>query len=73
MIKWLKREKIASIHLCAGDSIVLKYQDWKGDQHETVRSEIGKTMTVNEVGVFTFEDEFDMEEGVGGVFGKSKE
>ncbi len=72
MLKWLKREKIAPIYLEAGDTIELRHKNSRGVEETVMREDIGKTMVVDEAGVFTFEDEFDMEEGVGGVFGKAK-
>lgn len=70
MLKWLGKKKIAPLYVCPGDTIVLADTDRHGKKTELLRSEIGVSLTVDEVRTFTFTDEFEMEEGVGGVFGK---
>jgi hypothetical protein len=67
MIKWLKREKIAPLNLSRGDSVVLS-----SDNKEVMRATIDKTCMLDTAGIFEFDDEFDMKEGIGGVFGRDK-
>ena len=72
MIKWLKREKITPIKVCAGDTVELSHVDEYGKRKTVLIAAIEHTMSFDEACVFTFEDEFGMSNGVGGVFGKSK-
>ncbi|HEA67761.1 MAG TPA: hypothetical protein ENI07_13185 [Desulfobacterales bacterium] len=68
MIKWLGRKKISEKYLEPGDVIRLI---WDG---KTVLSkEVIKSMVINEAGVFEFDNEFEMKQGIGGVFGKRTE
>lgn len=67
MLKWLKREKIAPICLSASDSLALYYNG------EFVMQEpVGKSMVVNEVGIFRLENEEGFRVAIGGVFGESE-
>lgn len=72
MIRWLQRDKISPINVMAGDKITLTYTNEKGKTEAVMSQDIGRTMRFDEAGVFVFEDEFGMAEGVGGVFGESK-
>lgn len=64
--KWLKREKIAPIHVFPGDTVSLTYKDKKGVDHKVLKSDIDKTFTFNEVGIF--EAKIEKKDALGGVF-----
>jgi len=70
MFKWLKREKISTIYVCAGDKVELSHEK-EGKKTKVLSADITRNMKLDEAAVFEFKDEFDMKEGVGGVFGKS--
>jgi len=67
-MKWLKKEKIRPIYTQPGDSVILS-----DDDGVLLTEEITERMTIDEVGIFEFKDEFEMESGIGGIFGKSKD
>jgi len=66
-MKWLQRKKIRPIYAVAGDSVILSYNDKK-----IMTKKITESVKVNTVGIFEFNNEFDMKRGFGGVFGEDK-
>jgi hypothetical protein len=73
----LKREKIKPIVVCPGDSVVLYYDDMKGNKKVVLREEIISHSTFNMAAVFELDlddcEELGLSEGLGGFFGKEPE
>ena len=67
MIDVLERKRISPIFTYPGDTIILSHNDDK-----LLTKDIDKEMTIDEVAIFEFKDEFGMEDGIGGAFGKHK-
>ncbi len=62
--KVLNRKK-ENIYLASGDTISV----WEGNEL-LLEEAVTKSMHVTEVGIFEFEDEFGLTEGIGGYFGR---
>jgi len=68
MINILKRKQIKTIYAEPGDTVILSY-----NENKLLTKEIIKKIIIDEVVIFEFNDEFDMKDGFGGIFGKCKQ
>ena len=66
MIKWLKRQKVQERTVLPGDTLILKHNEEK-----LLEADVMEALTVDEVAIGAFDNEFQMESGIFGVFGKS--
>ena len=71
MFKWLDKKKIEPVYVEAGDTFILDIEDEHGNRETLLTENITQSLTIDEIGIFTFKNEFDMLEGIGGIFGKS--
>ncbi len=74
MIKELIRKVITPIHLLAGDRLQLKYIWDDPRRGENLLAEVlaDKSMIIDEVIIYRFEDMYGLKEGYSIVAGKSK-
>jgi hypothetical protein len=73
MFKWLNREKISKKYAWPGDTVAVEFTDENGKTETVCHAEIKEEIEIDEVGIFEFENKFEMLKGLGGVFGKSKD
>jgi hypothetical protein len=68
MIDWKRTKDIAPIYLIAGDTLTVTASE--GYRRETVVYKIEKAITVNQLKVGVFENDFEMESGLVVVAGE---
>lgn len=64
-LNWKQREKISPINVQAGDTIQVNFRDVKGNVKVLIDDKIGRTMVIDEVGIFNAE--VDGRDAIGGV------
>ena len=67
------RDKLQDkIRLSKGDALQLTYTDEHDVEQYKKTFEIEQDVVVTHAGIFTFEDEFGLDNGIGGFFGEEK-
>jgi len=72
MLTVRERKKLPHpITVLPGDQLVCEITDKKTKQTFQHRENIGRTMVVDTIVTFDIENELDLADGIGGIFGKS--
>ena len=71
MFNWLTRKKISPIHVAPGDTVKVTYTDKNGKSLELEETPIESSITINDIAIGEFEDEFEMKNGLVAVMGES--
>lgn len=69
MFKIRKEVDISQKYLLPGDTLTLHYTE-SGNDEVLLADEVKEYMEIDRVAIFDLEDEFGMEKGIGGAFGK---